>query len=160
MMKLYEINEAILNCVDPETGEADVEMLDELIMMRDEKLENLALWVKDLKSEAEAIKAEEDIIMAEVRALANRRHAKERKADGIRQYLEKVLAGQKFETSRVLCSFRKSQKVEITDLDKIPDDYLRYSAPTADKEAIKAAIKDGISIEGAELVDSVSMMIK
>jgi hypothetical protein len=160
MMKLYEINEAILNCVDPETGEADIEKLDELMLIREAKIENLALWVKNLRAEAEAIKAEEDIIMAEAKALAQRRQAKERKADGIRKYLEKVLEGQKFETSRVLCSFRKSQKVEITNLDKIPDDYLRYSAPTPDKVAITAAIKDGISIEGAELVDSVTMSIK
>ena len=152
-MKLYEINEAILNCVDPETGEADVEKLDELIMMRDEKLENLALWVKDLKAEAEAIKAEE-------KALAKRRKKKERRAESIKAYLKKELDGKRFETSRAVCSFKKSQKVEITDLDKIPDDYLRYSTPTADKTAIKAAIKDGISIEGAELVDSVSMTIK
>ena len=153
MMKLYEINEAILNCVDPETGEADVEKLDELMLMREEKLEGLALWVKDLKAEAEAIKAEEKV-------LAERRQAKERKAESIKAYLEKVLAGQKFETSRAVCSFRKSQKVEITNLDKIPDDYLRYSAPTADKTAIKAAIKDGLVIEGVELVDSISMTIK
>jgi hypothetical protein len=152
-MKLYEINEAILNCVDPETGEADPEKLDELMLMREEKLEGLALWVKDLKAEADAIKAEE-------KALAERRQAKERKAESIKAYLEKVLAAQKFETSRAVCSFRKSQKVEITDLDKIPDDYLRYSAPTADKTAIKAAIKDGLIVEGAELVDSVTMSIK
>lgn len=152
-MKLYEINEAILACVDPETGEADPEKLDELMLMREEKLENLALWVKDLKAEADAIRAEEKV-------LAERRQAKERKAESIKKYLEKELAGQKFETSRAVCSFRKSQKVEITDLDKIPDDYLRYSLPTADKAAIKAAIKDGIDIEGAELVDSVTMSIK
>lgn len=152
-MKLYEINEAILACIDPDTGEADAEKLDELMIMREEKLENLALWVKDLKAEADAIKAEE-------KALAERRQAKERKAESIKAYLEKELAGQKFETSRAVCSFRKSQKVEITDLDKIPDDYLRYSAPTADKAAIKAAIKDGLTIEGAELVDSISMTIK
>lgn len=152
-MKLYEINEAILACIDPETGEADADKLDELMLMREEKLENLALWVKNLKAEASAIKAEE-------KALAERRQAKERKAESIKAYLEKELAGQKFETSRAVCSFRKSQKVEITDLDKIPDDYLRYSAPTADKTAIKAAIKDGLTVEGAELVDSVSMTIK
>lgn len=152
-MKLYEINEAILACVDPETGEADADKLDELMLMREEKLEGLALWVKDLKAEADAIKAEE-------KALAERRQAKERKAESIKAYLEKVLAGQKFETSRAVCSFRKSQKVEITDIDKIPDDYLRYSAPTPDKVAITAAIKDGLTIEGAELVDSVTMSIK
>ena len=152
-MKLYEINDAILACIDPETGEADCVKLDALMMEWNDQIEGMALWVKDLKAEADAIKAEE-------KALAERRQAKERKAESIKAYLEKVLAGQKFETSRAVCSFRKSQKVEITDLDKIPDDYLRYSAPTADKTAIKAAIKDGLIIEGAELVDSVSMTIK
>ena len=152
-MKLYEINEAILNCIDPETGEVDCEKFDALMMERNEKIENLACWHKDLLSEAAAIRAEE-------KALAERRQAKERRAESISRYLEKVLAGQKFETSRAVCSFRKSQKVEITDLDKIPDDYLKYSQPTADKAAIKAAIKDGLTIEGAELVDSVTMSIK
>lgn len=153
MRSLYEIDNDILACVDEETGEVDIDKFDELNMERTAKLENLALWVKDLKAEADAIKAEE-------KALAERRQAKERKAESIKAYLEKVLAGQKFETSRAVCSFRKSQKVEITNLDKIPDDYLRYSTPTADKTAIKAAIKDGIDIEGAELVESVTMSIK
>lgn len=153
MRSLYEIDNEILACVDEETGEVDIDKFDVLNMERTEKIEGMALWVKDLKAEAEAIKAEE-------KALAERRQAKERKADSIKAYLEKVLAGQKFETSRAVCSFRKSQKVEITDFDKIPDDYLKYSQPTADKIAIKAAIKDGLKIEGAELVDSVSMTIK
>lgn len=152
-MKLYEIDEAILACVDPETGEVDCEKFDALMMERNDKIEGMALWVKDLKAEADAIRAEE-------KALAERRQAKERRAESISRYLEKVLAGQKFETSRAVCSFRKSQKVEITNLDKIPDDYLKYSQPTADKAAIKAAIKDGLTIEGAELVDSVTMSIK
>ena len=69
-MKLYEINEAILNCVDPETGEADVEKLDELIMMRDEKLENLALWVKDLKAELENLK--ESTISEKINAIVEK----------------------------------------------------------------------------------------
>lgn len=152
-MKLYEINEAILACVDPETGEVDAEQLEALMMERSEKLENIACWIKDIKAECDSIKAEE-------KALAERRQAKERKAESLRRYLDEALAGQKFETSRCAISFRKSQKVEISDITKIPDDYLKYSLPTADKAAIKAAIKDGIDIEGAELVDSVTMRIK
>ena len=152
-MKLYEINEAILNCIDPDTGEVDYDKFDALMMERNDKIENMACWVKDLLAEAAAIRAEE-------KALAERRKAKENRAESISRYLEMMLDGQKFETSRAVCSFRKSQKVEITDLEKIPDDYLRYSAPTADKTAIKAAIKDGLTIEGAELVDSVTMSIK
>lgn len=52
-MKLYEINEAILGCIDQETGEViDPEKLDALTMERETKLENVALWIKDLKAEA------------------------------------------------------------------------------------------------------------
>ena len=119
MRSLYDIDQDILACIDEETGEPDAEKLDALMMERNEKIENLACWHKDLLSEAAAIKAEE-------KALAERRQAKERRAESISRYLEKVLAGQKFETSRAVCSFRKSQKVEITDLDKIPDDQGRY----------------------------------
>lgn len=56
-MTLYEINNAILECVDMETGEIiDSDKLSELQIALDEKIENVALWIKDLKAEAEAIK--------------------------------------------------------------------------------------------------------
>ena len=58
-MTIYEIDQAIMECVDLETGEIiDTEQLDKLQMERDAKLENVACWIKDLKAEAEALKAE------------------------------------------------------------------------------------------------------
>ena len=54
-MKLYEIDEAILNCIDLETGEIiDTEQLDKLTMEREAKLENVACWIKELKAEADS----------------------------------------------------------------------------------------------------------
>lgn len=153
MRSLYEINEDILACVDAETGEIDESKLSELMMERNDKIEAVALWSKNLAAEIDMIKAEE-------KALADRRKAKEHKIESLKGYLSNALAGQKFETAKVVCSFRKSQKVEISDITKIPDDYLKYSLPTPDKMAIKAAIKDGMTIEGAELVDNISMSIK
>ena len=51
-MKLYEIDEQILNCIDAETGEIiDADMLNALQMERDAKIEGVALWIKDLKAE-------------------------------------------------------------------------------------------------------------
>ena len=59
-MTLYEIDNAILGCVDDETGEViDFDKLDKLTMQREQKLEGAALAVKNLTAEAEAIKAEE-----------------------------------------------------------------------------------------------------
>ena len=73
-MTIYEIDQAIMECVDIETGEIiDTEQLDKLQMERNTKLENVACWIKDLKAEAEALKAEKQ-------ALAERQRVAENKA--------------------------------------------------------------------------------
>jgi DNA repair exonuclease SbcCD ATPase subunit len=164
MRALYEINadlEALLGQVDEETGEImfDPEALDALLMEREQKLEGVALAIKNITAEAVAIKTEED-------ALKERRQRLEKKKDGLLKYLQTALEGEKFETARVAVSYRKSQKTEITDADTFMewasqhDEYLTFKAPEPNKTAIKAAIKDGAEIPGAALVDSVSMTIK
>ena len=53
-MTLYEIDNAILGCVDDETGEViDFDKLDKLTMQREQKLEGAALAVKNLTAEAD-----------------------------------------------------------------------------------------------------------
>lgn len=150
---LYEIDQDILNCVDPETGEVDAEKIDSLMGERNDKLEGVALWVKNLTAEADALKAEE-------KALAERRKAKENKVESLKRWLYTALNGEHFETAKCDVKFRNSQKVIVTDYTKIPDDYLRFKEPEPDKSAIKKAIKDGIEIGGVELIDSISMSIK
>ena len=60
-MNLYEIDAEILGCVDVETGEIfDVDKFEELSLTRDAKIENICLWIKNLKAQAEALKAEKD----------------------------------------------------------------------------------------------------
>ena len=70
MRALYDIDQAILDCVDMETGEIlDSDRLTALQMEREAKLEGVALWVKDLKAEADAVKAEADKLTARKKAL-------------------------------------------------------------------------------------------
>ena len=114
-MNIYEIDKAILECVDEETGEIlDFERLEELQMARDEKIENIAMWIKNLNTQAAGIKAEET-------ALAERRRVKENRANRLKEYLNNILNGQKFETARVSLSFRNSTAVEISDKDMLLD---------------------------------------
>lgn len=151
---LYEINEEILNCVDTETGEIiDPEKLSQLQMDFDDKVEGIALWIKDLLSDAAAIKAEKD-------KLNERQKVCENKAKNLKEYLSGFLAGQKFKTPRVAISYRKSESVNVSDIWKIPDDYLKYKDPEPDKTAIKAAIKSGQIIDGAEIVVNQNIQIK
>jgi len=158
-VNLYEINQeidrAIQNCIDPETGEIldDTSELDALTLARDEKIENIACYIKNLKADAEAIRTEE-------KKLAERRKTCENRAEWLKKYLANNLQGEKFKSPRVAVSWRRSQAVVVEDIRKLPEDYLRYKDPEPDKTAIKDAIKKGFDVEGAELVDNLSMVIK
>jgi predicted RNase H-like nuclease (RuvC/YqgF family) len=54
---------------------------------------------------------------------------------------------------------RKSTAVRITDEAKLADDYYKFT-PTVNKTAIKEALKNGATVEGAELVENFSLSIK
>ena len=63
MATLYEIDTAIYSCIDQESGEViDTAQLDSLLMERSKKLEGVALWIKNLESDAKAIKEEKDAL--------------------------------------------------------------------------------------------------
>ena len=155
MSSLYEINEAIMNTIDLETGEIiDFDKFEALQMERNEKLENIALWVKNLLSEAEALKAEE-------KAFAERRKAAENKAESLKRYLDSALNGQKFNTTRVSISYRKSTSVEV-DESKLPAKWMREIPAThvVDRAEITKALKAGEKIDGAVLVENNNIQIK
>ena len=158
-MTIYEINEQILNCIDLETGEIiDIDRLNDLQLERDTKIENVACWIKELKAEAEAIKAEKQ-------TLAERQKVAENKAESLKKWLAYALDGQKFKTSKCSISYRKSESVEVTEeglnnLIKEHDELLTYKAPEPNKTAIKQALKDGLSVQGVQLVQNTSTIIK
>lgn len=58
-------------------------------------------------------------------------------------------------------SIRKSEAVNIIDASKLPPEYVVTKTSTApDKEAIKAAIKDGKKVAGAEIITNKNLQIK
>ena len=151
---LYEIDSALRNCfegaytVDEDTGELlfRPEDIDRLQMMRRDKLEGCALFIKSLDAEAAAIKAEEA-------ALKERRQAVERKAERMRGYVLASMTSDPIEvdTPRCRVTVRKpSQIVVITDEAKLPRDMLRIKTEP-DKTAIKNAIKHGEDVPGARI---------
>lgn len=163
MRALYEIDEEILSCVDQETGEIlDTEKLDALQMEREEKLEGVALWVKDLKAEADAVKAEADKLTARKKALDN-------KIESIKTWLMTALGGEKLKTPRCNVYQTHSQKVVIDDEKALVDmfmaspsgeKYLRIREPEIDKAALKDSMKNGFEFEFAHLEETESVVIK
>lgn len=153
-MTLYEIDQQLLDCIDLETGEIiDAEKLNALMMERDEKIEKVALWIKELKAEAEALKAEKQ-------SFADRQRAAENKIESLKKWLADALNGEKFKTTKVAVSFRKTKSVDVPDIFALDENYVKYAEPTADKAAIKKAIEAGETVKGAQLVENVSISIK
>ena len=165
MRALYDIDQEILACIDDETGEIlDTEKLDALQMEREAKLEGVALWVKDLKAEADAVKAEADKLTARKKALEN-------KIDGLKNWLLFALDGEKLTTPRCKVYQTHSQRVAIVGDEKDliawierntedPREFIRYKEPELRKDEIKKALKDGKEIECAKLEETESVVIK
>lgn len=160
-MTIYEIDaevQRILDSAVDENGEVNpeaLEQLEALQMERERKVENLALAYKNAKSMAAAIKAEEE-------ALAKRRKAEENSAERTRKYLDFVLGGESFKTSRVSVSHKTTQAVETDETFMLgaASEYLRYKDPEPNKTAIMAALKAGINVPGAKLVTRTSTIVK
>ena len=159
-MKLYEISTSILQAldaieIDPETGECfGLDGLDMLQDDFDQKAENIACYIKGLLADVEAMKTEEH-------ALAGRRQTLCRKIDSMKDYLAQqmhVIGKTKLAMPRAAISFRKSTRVEITDMDALPDAYKRQKITIEpDKTAIKKA---GTEIAGAKIIESQNIQIK
>lgn len=153
-MKLYEIDAGIEACVDTETGEIiDTEKLAALKMEREKKIENIALWIKDLKSEAEALKKEKE-------AFAAREMAAENKADSLKKFLAAYLDGRKYKSEKVSVSFRRSESVTVIDETAIPAGFRIAQPEKIDKLSLKKALKAGAVIDGAYLEEKENIQIK
>jgi hypothetical protein len=163
MRALYEIDNEILDCVDMETGEIlDTEKLDALQMEREKKLEGVALWVKDLKAEADAVKAEADKLTARKKSLDN-------KIESIKTWLTGALDGEKLKTARCNVYQTHGQRLVVEDEERLisllqslnePEQFLRFHEPELRKDEIKKAMKNGMTIPGASLEETESIVIK
>lgn len=160
-MNLYQINEelkkAIEESVDTETGEIlDYTRIKELQIARDEKREAVALYIKNLLSDAKAIDEE-------IKALTVRKKAKSNRAENLKQYLAQDLQDSglnKFETAKVVLTFRKSQVLEVKSTENIPPEFFKQPEPVLDKMALKKELKLGIKYEGVALIDKQNIQIK
>lgn len=164
-MTLYEINmhlEKVLTegiSWDEETGEIlfDEDSLEQLELDRKEKIEGTALFLKNLLAEANAINEEKA-------KLDKRQKQKEKAVERLKEYLAYNLTSakqSKFETGKVLLSFRKSEAVEISNIELLPKKYIRtVTKEEANRTAIKQAIKDGQTVSGAELITKMNLQIK
>ena len=152
-MSLYDIRKDIEACVDAETGEIiDAEKLASLQVERDEKISNIACWIKNLLIDIEGIKAER-------KKLAERQAVMEHKAASLKAYLADFLDGKKWHDARSALSFRKTERIEIADGAVVPEEFLKTSV-TVDKAGLKKAVQGGAAFDGVQLVEGQSIIVK
>ena len=152
------IQDKLLACVDAETGEVSDEY-DIYEALKAEALHGgmsrLAKVNANLNADIEALKAEE-------KRIAEKRKHIENSQERLKKYIETILtlAGEtKVKDGTFTVSIRQTQAVNVIDLDKLPFNFKKMSY-VADKKAIKQAIDNGDTVEGAELVINKSVVIK
>lgn len=119
MATLFEIDKQITSLIDEETGEIlDFDAFDTLTMQRDNKIENIALWIKNLTADARDYREQKEIF-------AVREKRAQKQADKLKSYLAFALNGEKFATARCEVGFRKTKKVNIVDDSILPAEFIR-----------------------------------
>ncbi len=161
-MKLYEVNERImraLSVLEEEGGEVNeitmkaLQELDDLQMEKDRILEYLAKVVLNTRSEAAAIKAEEE-------RLKNRRKALETKEERVMAILDRECNGEKTDLGVATVSYRKSESIDVSNrIEAIKwlhehdhEECIKVPEPEVMKDAVKKLIKTEIEIPGVTLV--------
>lgn len=170
-MNLYQINAEIEQLehaaddgllIDPETGEliSFEEALDRLRMEKAKKIENVALWCKNLASDVVALKAEED-------NLAKRRRAAEAKQERLKAYLLNAITEPDgrvvpFHGTKAVVSVRNNApSVIISDEAILPMEFkIQKIEVKPDKKSIGEVLKRGIAVPGAHLEAGRSVLIK
>lgn len=163
-MTLYEIDKQLMDIIDAAYDEETGEILNEdlyaqveaLAEAREDKIEGVALWIKNLTADAEAYKAEKD-------SFARKQKAAENKIKSLKSFLQYALHGEKFKSTKVSISYRRSEQVVVdpgVNIAFLDDQYLRYQDPELDKVAVKEAIKSGTEIPGLSLAENISIQIK
>ena len=156
-MTLHEIDKAIIECIDEETGEVDVERLTELQLERDAKVKSVAEWVIELQGDIVKLKYEEDRIAAIKKQTSNR-------IDALKKWLCYALGNESYKGDTFKVNVRRNESVELDpdlDHDELPDEFVVTTIDEkADKNKIKKAIKEGVVIPGVKIVESYSASVK
>lgn len=124
------------------------------------KATNVAMFIRNLEANADAIKAAE-------KQMAERRKALEAKSNRMRQYLldNMLRTGiTKIDCPYFSLGIRKNPSaVEVLNQDMIPDEYFDIPEPpppSLNKNRLKDDLKAGVVVEGAKLTQSSSLQIK
>lgn len=177
---LFEIEEQMYNLleynVDSETGEI-VETEEEFNKLYDSIQIDLQTKIDNTICLTKLIDGEIDVIDKEIKRLQGEKKARENRKEWLKNHVDRFVRRQftdengnldsdglnnyKLSLPHSKISYRKSNSVNIIDLNLIPKEYIKIKMEKSpDKTAIKKAIDNGKDIMGAEIITNYNMQIK
>ena len=165
VMKLYEIRNGMIDTLDifleSEQTEMDRENYNDIMEYLKEELKSKS---SDLIKYIRNLELENTVTKLEIERLEDLKKGKEKKIKSIKSYIKGILLDldkKKVETELGNLSLRKTTSVEITDISKIPKEYLVVKEEvTPSKKLIGDSLKKNIFIDGAVLKEDYSILIK
>lgn len=156
----------LLNMIEMEEipEEAVADTLQSVVAEWEKNADDLLSYIKNLRATALEIKAEEE-------ALAKRRKSKEKLAERLSQAITdamQAIGRGSYESSRHKVTFRRSERLVVTDEEQLlsflygnhPEAIKVNENITYDKDSIKAMLRDGIEVKGAEIESRQNIQIK
>ena len=160
-MNLYEITrEAQELAFLLETDELTPELEEALVINQDQLQTKAGNYAKVIAN----IQSDSDSIEYEIKRLKAMKETKDRSINRLKEalrYAMLVSGIEKIESGLFKISLRRSEAVEVDVLEALPNEFVNVkNVITADKIAIKEAIKRGEYVIGARIVENFSLQIK
>ena len=177
---LFDIQDSMMNLleyhVNDETGEI-VETEEEFNELYNSIQLDLHTKLDNTNCLQKMIDGELEVIDKEIKRLTAEKSARVRKKEWLKNRVDTFVKRQftdengnldeegmhkyKLELPHSKISYRKSDSVEVIDLETLPEEYIKTKIEkNPDKIAIKNAIKDGKEIKGAKIVTNYNIQIK
>ena len=135
--------------------------LEEALAITEEQLQNKSVAYSFVIKQMDA---DVDIISAEISRLQNLKKQREKASDYLKDRIKHAMdtfSIEEIKTPLVKINFRKSETVEVEDVNLLPLSYKVVKiTEQADKAAIKAAIKDGVEVTGCRIETHRNLQIK
>ena len=135
--------------------------LSEQLAITEEQLQNKSVAYSFVIKEMDA---DVEIIDAEIKRLQNLKKQREKASDYLKDRIKHAMdlfSIDEIKTPLVKINFRKSETVEVDDVNALPSLYKVVKVTEqADKAAIKAALKDGVEVTGCSIATHRNLQIK
>ena len=159
-MNLFELSQNYIKLrdmmLDPDIDqEAITDTLEAIDSGIEEKADSYAYIINELDAQSDMLKKEIDRLGALMAFTANN---KKRLRDNLLSSMQ-TTGKTKFRTEKHSFSIRNSQFVDITDESLIPNEY-KEATYKFHKKDIGAALKSGVVVSGAQLIDGQSLIIR